>query len=72
LTVVVNAADQVVDIGTAKELASLWRQQGADVDLIELGEEQGLIHDFMDPTQPKEQVAKVYPQVCEWLTARPV
>jgi alpha-beta hydrolase superfamily lysophospholipase len=70
LTVVLNAADQVVDNQRVQLLAALWRRRGAPVELIELGVEQGLIHDFMDPLQPQQQVEKVYPQVIDWLAPR--
>lgn len=67
LTMVINENDRVIDNAAARRLVAQWRQRGTEVDLVTLPADQGLVHDFMEPTRPEQQVAKVYPQVMTWL-----
>ncbi|HXF62466.1 MAG TPA: alpha/beta fold hydrolase [Caldilineaceae bacterium] len=61
ICVVINPSDEIVDNRAALALAELWRRQGADVKVVSFPAEDRLIHDLMDPAQPKQQVDKVYP-----------
>lgn len=67
LTLITNPLDDVVDNRGAARLAREWRRQGAPVTAYELPAAWGLLHDIMDPMQPAQQVARVYPQLIEWL-----
>ena len=69
ITVAVNPNDTVVDNRAALAVAGVWRKQGASVTVFEFPEKMELIHDYMDPLQPRQQVDRVYPILRE-LVAR--
>ena len=69
LVVVTNPCDEAVDNRGAAALTHAWRSHGATVTEHAFAAEWGLPHDLIDPAQPDQQVARVYPQLIEWLTA---
>lgn len=69
LTVITNPADAVVDNETVGQMVEAWRRHGMAVTTHEFPAEWQLLHDLIDPLQPEQQVARVYPLLLEWLTA---
>ena len=67
ITVVTNPSDRVVDNDTTAHMVSSWRSHGATVATQSFPCEWQLIHDLIDPTQPEQQVEKVYPLLLEWI-----
>ncbi len=67
--VITSGDDMAVDNGLASELVALWRRDGAkDVETYEFPAGSGVPHDFVDPEQPDQQVAKVYPVLLRLFT----
>ena len=67
ITVITNPCDEVVDNAATAATVAHWRRHGATVTTYEFPAEWQLIHDLMDPGQPKAQVARVYPQLLTWV-----
>lgn len=67
LTVIINPKDVVVDNQTTAEVVASWQAHGATVMRYAFPPEWDLIHDLIDPTQPDQQVARVYPQLMQWV-----
>jgi len=67
LHVITNPCDDVVDNTTVAAVVEAWRKQGANVQTHEFPATWRLIHDLIDPAQPAQQVARVYPQLLEWI-----
>jgi pimeloyl-ACP methyl ester carboxylesterase len=61
LTVVVNAADTVVDNRPAQALAEVWQKHGRAAHVHTFPAEEQLMHDLMDPLQPNQPIARTYP-----------
>lgn len=66
-TVITNPKDVVVDNATTAQVVANWRTHGAAVKTYAFPTEWDLIHDLIDPTQPEQQVARVYPQLLQWV-----
>jgi len=71
VTVITNPCDDVVDNATVAATVAGWRRHGATVHTHEFPAEWQLIHDLMDPTQPRQQVDRVYPQLMQWIAENP-
>jgi len=67
ITVITNPQDLVVDNEVTARVVADWRAHGADVKTYAFPHEWELLHDIIDPTQPKQQVARVYPQLLQWI-----
>lgn len=65
--VITNPCDMVVDNAAAAATVSLWRIHGATIPTYEFPADWNLIHDLMDPSQPHQQIARVYPQLLDWI-----
>ena len=61
LLVVTAPGDLAVDNRATYALAQRWRARGAFVDTYEFDPALNLQHDFIDPTQPDQQIEVVYP-----------
>lgn len=70
IMLITNPSDQVVDNVVAQAVANQWQQHGAVVHRHEFPQTWNLLHDLMDPTQPEQQVARVYPLLLEWVDSR--
>lgn len=57
--------DPGVDNVAASQVANAWEQHGARVIRYEFPAELKLIHDLIDPHQPWQQIATVYPKLME-------
>lgn len=66
ITVVTNPCDGVVDNRTTDLVVNAWRNHGAIVHTHSFPPEWQLIHDLIDPLQPEQQTARVYPLLYEW------
>lgn len=69
ISVITNPCDFVVDNDTTAQVVGAWRRHGALVQTHAFPREWALIHDLIDPLQPEQQTALVYPQLVAWLTA---
>ncbi|MDQ3250663.1 MAG: alpha/beta hydrolase [Chloroflexota bacterium] len=67
ILVITNPCDEVVDNTATAGVVQQWRSHGAVIQDHEFPADWRLIHDLMDPTQPDQQVARVYPQLIEWI-----
>lgn len=67
ILVITNPSDNVVDQTVIERVVAAWRQHGATVQTYQFPAEWQLIHDIMDPAQVEQQVARVYPQLIEWV-----
>jgi esterase/lipase len=63
ILIVNNPADEVVDRSFTAEIVAAWREQHATVEIYDLPGELSLPHDYIDPTQPDQQVKNIYPQI---------
>ena len=68
--IVENPADEVVDHELTAQVIAVWRAHGAHIETRELPANLALIHDYIDPTQPEQQVDVVYPLLTELLIYR--
>lgn len=69
ITVITNPADAVVDNQTVAQMVAAWRRHDIAVTTHEFPAAWQLLHDLIDPLQPEQQVARVYPLLLEWLAA---
>lgn len=67
ITIITNPCDETVDNRGSEFLTEAWRKQGAKLQTFSFPEEWELIHDLIDPEQPKQQVDKVYAQLLKWI-----
>lgn len=58
---ITNAADKTVDNEICYEIVRRWQANGTKVVSYEFPKELKLIHDCIDPAQPQQQTAAVYP-----------
>lgn len=58
---ILNPSDEVVRNECTLQVIANWRRHGAHVDVFEFPADWGLPHDLIDPAQPDQQVARVYP-----------
>jgi carboxylesterase len=68
ILVVTNENDDGVNNELTGTLVGRWRSHGAQVSTYAFPRQLGLIHDVVDPTQPKQQTAVVYPILLDLLT----
>lgn len=60
--VIINAADTAANDDVTLALVGRWRSAGyAGASVYEFAKDYGLIHDIIDPSQPKQRTALVYP-----------
>jgi esterase/lipase len=65
--------DPAVSNGATRRLIDRWRRHGrADVRWFCFGAELPWLHDVIDPGQPAQRIALVYPRLLDLITARPV
>lgn len=69
IVVVTNEADEAVSNGPVEQLVARWRARGAPVRAHRFPRELGLIHDLIDPGQPRQQVERIYPALLDLLGA---
>ena len=67
ILVVKNPADDVVDHELTAQVVSAWRHHGGQVETYDLPIDLGLGHDYIDPTQPDQQIDAVYPTLMKLL-----
>lgn len=68
VTVVMNPADDSVDMTVVAELAQRWQAAGGrQVETYTFDPSLNLIHDVIDPTQPQQQIDVVYPVLMKYL-----
>jgi carboxylesterase len=65
--VITNPCDTVVDNRVTAQLVAHWRRNGVRVRTQAFPVAWQLIHDWMDPAQAGQQVARVYPLVLAWV-----
>jgi alpha-beta hydrolase superfamily lysophospholipase len=65
--VITNPCDNVVDNRRVAATVAAWRRHGARIETHEFPATWQLIHDLMDPSQPQQQIARVYPQLLAWI-----
>lgn len=69
LVVVLSESDLAINNARARRLASQWCAQSPQTEcslhVFPRGDD--VIHDFIDPQQPRAQIEKVYPQLLEWI-----
>jgi esterase/lipase len=63
LALVLNDDDETISNPKAEELRDAWRSVGARVPLVRLPKSLGLPHDVIDPAEPDQDIAVVYPQL---------
>jgi carboxylesterase len=63
LAMVLNHNDETISNAKAEELRAAWRSAGARVPLVWLPKSLGLPHDVIDPAEPDQDIAVVYPQL---------
>jgi len=72
LLVITNPADDSVSLPAIDELVARWRQfEGVNLRTYAFPAEWKLLHDFIDPTQEKQQVARVNPVLLEQIDSSP-
>ena len=67
LTLISNPSDPVISHQFVAQVVQAWQAHGATVTQHCFPAEWNLLHDLIDPLQPEEQVARVYPLLMEWL-----
>ena len=60
---VINDNDTTISNGAAQQVIDEWKQAGVDVTVVHLPASLGLVHDVIDPAQPKQDIKVVYPIV---------
>lgn len=70
LVLVTTVDDGAVNNGLCAELVRLWRARGARVETYEFAAEMGVHHDMIDPEQPYQRTAVVYPVLLRLIAAR--
>ncbi|NTU83427.1 MAG: alpha/beta fold hydrolase [Chloroflexales bacterium] len=65
ILVVTNANDEAVSNGPVDQLVAHWRARGAPVRSHCFPKALGLVHDCIDPDQPRQQIELVYPALLE-------
>ena len=66
--VVTNANDTAVNNTLISKVTAHWQADGAQIETFEFPSSLGLGHDLIDPTQPDQQIALVYPELIELAT----
>lgn len=60
---VINDADTTISNAAAEQVIDEWRADGVDVQVVHLPKSLGLPHDVIDPAQPVQDHALVYPLI---------
>ena len=66
ILLVTSPADTAISAPRVRELAALWKDRARSRSFPAAW---NVPHDSIDPTQPDEQTALVYPQLIEWINA---
>lgn len=66
LTLIINPTDESIDNDGVLAVAQCWRRRGANIAIHSFPAEWGLMHDLIDPGQPQQQTARVYPLLIQW------
>lgn len=61
ILLIINAADPAVNNPLTQTVAKHWENHGGQVTTYTFSADRKLIHDIIDPQQPQQQVAEVYP-----------
>lgn len=69
IVVVTNGSDEAVTNPPVAQLVARWRARGANVRAHHFPPEHRLVHDVIDPGQPRQQVELVYPALLELMGA---
>ena len=69
LAVLTNASEPGLDNRFTYQLVEQWRRHGSDVKTFEFPVSDGLPHDLIDPANPGQNTAKVYPVVTRFIKA---
>ncbi len=67
IVIVNNPADEVVDQAFTAEVIEAWKTYHGTVEIYDLPGDLLLPHDYIDPTQPDQQVDNVYPLLLQLL-----
>lgn len=70
LVLVTTAGDDAVNNGMCADLARLWRARGARVQTYQFPVAMRIHHDMIDPEQPYQRTAIVYPLLIQLIAAR--
>jgi len=63
IAIITNANDPGLDNRFTEDVAELWRARGADVTAFEFPASDHLPHDLIDPLNPEQNTALVYPVI---------
>lgn len=66
VVIILNPSDESIDDTGVLRFVQRWRRQGANIAVHQFPADWQLIHDCIDPAQPKEQIDRVYPRLIEW------
>lgn len=69
IVLILNAADPAVNNKLSLDVLRAWQAHGARASLYTFPRKLGLIHDIIDPQQPKQQIDIIYPALLEQITA---
>jgi len=72
LSVVTNAAEPGLENKFTYQLVDQWKRHGSEVDMFEFPASDQLPHDLIDPANPQQNIAKVYPIVTQYIAGRSV
>ncbi len=70
ILVVTNANDASVNNGLIAQVATNWREHGANLTTYEFEAALQLNHDLIDPAQPDQRIDIVYPRLIDLITAQ--
>jgi esterase/lipase len=71
LALVLNDNDETISNTRAEGLRDDWELSGARVALVRFPKSLGMPHDVIDPAQPDQDIAVVYPQLVALVEGRP-
>jgi carboxylesterase len=67
ITLITNPSDPIISHHLLAQLIECWKGHGATVTERAFPAEWNLLHDLIDPLQPEQQVARVYPLLLQWI-----
>ena len=71
IVVVTTASDAAIDLRQVEHVIKNWHRQNANVIQYQFPLSEKVPHDFIDPRQPNQQVALVYPTLLELILGDP-
>ena len=71
IVIVTSASDDAVNNASVRDLDRRWIARGAAIRSFEFPKALGIHHDMIDPDQPYQRVAQVYPALLEEITSEP-